>query len=71
MGHIKSGRGISMYIKNSISYDDTRFKHLNVSERNLEIQFVVITGRNAKEMTIVNCYRPPNGSIDLAENTTG
>ena len=62
----KKGGGLCMYIKNSIKYDDCMLKDLNFSDENLEIQFVVINCANAKSMIIVNCYRPPNGSIDSA-----
>ena len=65
LGHTKAGGGICIFIKNNIAYDDDMFKHLNVSEKSLEVQFVVITGKNAKMIIIANCYRPPNGSIDI------
>ena len=65
LGHTKAGGGICIFIKNNIAYDDGMFKHLNVSEKNVEVQFVVITGKNAKMIIIANCYRPPNRSIGI------
>ena len=32
------------------------------------MQFVVINGRNAKKIIVANCYRPPNGIIDIGLN---
>ena len=61
----KKGGGLCLYIKNSIKYDDCTLKDLNFSDENLEIWFVVLNCDNAKSMIIVNCYRPPNGSIDM------
>ena len=67
-GHIKSGGGICMYIKSDVSYDDIIFKHLNVSDINLEMQLLVINGKNSKKIIIANCYRPPSGNIDIGVN---
>ena len=67
LGHTKAGGGIYLFIKNNIIYDDDMFKHLNTSEKNLEAQ-LVIAGKNARKIIIANCYRPPNGNIDLGMN---
>ena len=32
------------------------------------MQFVVINGKNAKKIIVANCYRPPNGIIDIGVN---
>ena len=68
LGHTKAGSGICLFIKNNIIYDDDMFKHLNTSEKNLEAQFVLIAGKNARKIIIANCYRPPSGNIDLGMN---
>ena len=68
LGHTKAGGGICLFIKNNIIYDEDMFKHLNTSEKNLEAQFVLIAGKNARKIIIANCYRPPNGNIDLGMN---
>ena len=62
----KKGGGLCMYIKDSITYDQNIFKDLNLSDKNIEIQLVVIKSDNARSMIIANCYRPPNGSIERA-----
>ena len=68
LGHTKAGGGICLFIKNNIIYDDDMFKHLNTSEKNVEAQFVLIAGKDARKIIIANCYRPPNGNIDLGMN---
>ena len=62
----KKGGGLCMFIKDSITYDQNIFKDLNLSDKNIEIQLVVIKSDNARSMIIANCYRPPNGSIERA-----
>ena len=38
----KKGGGLCMYIKDSITYDQNIFKDLNLSDKNIEIQLLVM-----------------------------
>lgn len=46
-------------------FDADKYPHLNVSDKDAEIQILSLKIGLAKKMIIVNCYRPPSGKIDL------
>lgn len=65
-GLIKTGGGLCVYIKNGINYDDESLNKLNLSNGDIEAQFIIIKGFNAKKIILINCYRPPSGNAKSA-----
>ena len=54
----KRGGGICIFMKDEIKYDILS----QISDMHIELQAVTIKGDNAKKITLLNCYRPPNGN---------
>ena len=61
---IKRGGGLAFYIHNSISFSDTELHEFNASDKNIEIQWVVLKPNNAKQLTVANIYKPPTACND-------
>ena len=61
----KRGGGTCMFMKEEIKYDILS----QISDMHIELQAVTIKGDNAKKITLMNCYRPPNGNPDIAVNS--
>lgn len=59
---------MGIYSKKEIQIDATIFADRNISDINLEIQWVVISKLNTKNILLANVYRPPNGNIKEALN---
>ena len=57
----KEAGGVCMYIKSDIQHDATELQHINLSNKDIELQCVKIDKPNNKRLVIVNCYRPPKG----------
>ena len=70
-GEVKKGGGLGIYYKNTLDVDPAMFKHLNCSNRTLELQWVVITRPNTKRILLGNIYRPPEGNISEAFDAIG
>lgn len=60
-GITKSGGGLGIYYKNTLDIDATLYANLNVSNANLELQWVVLSRPHTKQILIGNIYRPPDG----------
>lgn len=63
-GH-RGGGLLTLINKNKkIICDPLKLTHLNISNKNAEIQVLQIKPGHIKKMVILNCYRPPSGNID-------
>lgn len=62
-GQTKRGGGLCIYYKQSLQIDPDKFKELNVSNKILEIQWVVVSRPHTKKIIIGNVYRPPGGNL--------
>ena len=59
---VKKGGGLPCYIKSNIKYSDTEFMNLNVSSKDIEMQWLSISLPSVLQIVVVNIYRPPQGS---------
>ena len=55
------GGGVLTYIKKGIPYSDVKFKDLNLSSADLEMQWLQISLQNVRPIVIINVYRPLQG----------
>ena len=62
----KRGGGLAVYISDQIKFSDTKFKHLNESGPNLEMQWVALFLDHIRPIVVVNIYRPPQGDYKVA-----
>ena len=58
------GGGVGLYIKESLVSDVNIFKIFNSSNKDIEIQWVKLNNKFAKDLIVLNVYRPPTGNID-------
>ena len=56
---IKHGGGLGIYIHDTIDYDSDTISRYNVSNRDIEAQWVVIKRNHCKKIMLCNVYRPP------------
>ena len=61
--NIKKGGGVSLYIRDSLSWNNDKVKYLDRSENYLEIQWIEIINENCRNFILANAYRPPDGDI--------
>ena len=64
----KRGGGLVIYLRNDLD-NYTIISDITYSGPDLESQWIEIKLQNRKNLIIGNCYRPPNGSEDLALQT--
>ena len=64
----KRGVGIVTYLRDDLDNYAT-IPNITISDQNLEQQWIEIKFQNKKNLIIGNCYRPPNGSVDIALQT--
>ena len=65
-GQIKTGGGLCIYYKETLQIDPDRLAKLNVSNKILELQWVIVSRPNTKKIIIGNIYRPPGGNLKEA-----
>ena len=65
----KKGGGVCTFIKNSLDFSESSFAYLNKSIKDIEIQWISISQKPNKTILIGNCYRPPQGNIDVFLDT--
>ena len=65
-GSTKSGGGVAIYCKKHLDLDANKFCHFNISNKDLEIQWVLLKRPNTKNIIIGNVYRPPDGNANEA-----
>ena len=63
----KKGGGICkcMYIKNGLYYSEFKYIQFITNCVHLESQWVSIKQKIGREIIIVNCYRPPQGDLNV------
>ena len=62
---------MATYIHNAFEYSETELARLNLSDKNIEIQWLTITKAYMKKTIIVNAYRPPKGLVgEFTEHIT-
>lgn len=61
----KKGGGLITLLtkRKTLEYSLNKFTKLNVSTADAEIQALEVKIGQIREMIIVNCYRPPSGSV--------
>ena len=57
----KKGRGLLRYVKEGINFSDSKFAGFNVSDQNIEMQWLLVSLPNVRPIVVVNVYRPPQG----------
>ena len=71
-GQTKSGGGLGIYSKLNLQVDSSIYEHLNISNKNIELQWLLVSRPHTKSILIGNIYRPPEGnlgeSLDIIEN---
>ena len=59
--NIKKGGGLGIYIKSCLDFNENTFNKNNLSNSDIEMQWVEIIIKNMKRIILINVYRPPNG----------
>ena len=54
--------GVCIYVREDFSCDSCKFSELNMSNNQIEIQWLVVSKGKSKKMLIGNVYRPPTSS---------
>ena len=49
------------YVRNSINYSDSKYSEFNVTCKDLEMQWILLSIPNVRPIVVVNIYRPPQG----------
>ena len=62
----KRGGGLLLYVNHKHSSDCESLDELNVSNENMEAQWILIHRAHCKNIVICNMYRPPNGDLAKA-----
>ena len=65
-GTVKKGGGVGIYYKQTLEVDPDKFRHLNISNKTIEIQWVIVSRPHTRKILIGNVYRPPDGNITEA-----
>ena len=59
----KKGGGVCVYVNKNLVYSESKYEALNISSKDIEIQWISINQPNMREIIIANLYRPPQGII--------
>ena len=57
----KRGGGLLCYLKEGINFSDSKLEKLNMSSKDIEMQWLLVSLSNVRPIVIVNVYRPPSG----------
>ena len=60
----KKGGGVCTFIRNNLDFSENTHSFLNMSSKDIEMQWLSISQKPNKTILIANCYRPPQGNID-------
>jgi hypothetical protein len=63
-GLTKKGGGVALYVSNKLIADDSKLMHLNRSNSNIEIKWILLKYSKQRDIAIASVYRPPNGDLD-------
>ena len=50
----KKGGGIGIYVKNSMTWSDSKYSHLNCSTKDVECQWIILSNQHQKDIVIAN-----------------
>ena len=64
-GVVKKGGGIALYVKECIKTVPVSNDSLNTSSNIVECQWIELCFAKHRNIIVGNCYRPPQGSVDL------
>ena len=64
----KRGGILACFIKKGIKFSDTKYATLNVSCKDLEMQFIALNLENVRPLIVINVYRPPQGNCEKCCN---
>ena len=62
----KKGGGLICYAGNKLDMNEFRYAHLNVSSKDLEMQWISIDSKVMRRIVVINVYRPPQGDYKEA-----
>ena len=60
------GGGLLTYIKHGITYSDSELAEYNISNDDIELQWVVIAQPHMRRLVVANVYRPPSSNLPNA-----
>ena len=62
----KRGGGLICYVKDGMAMNEFKYARLNMSTRDLEMQWVLLEVENMRKIVVINIYRPPQGNYKVA-----
>ena len=65
-GMTKSGGGLGIYCRKELHVDPNSLAQYNMSNKDIELQWVVLVRPNTRSIIIGNVYRPPDGNVNEA-----
>ena len=72
-GQTKKGGGVCIYVKDKYQVDSQKWEEHNISEIDVECQWLEMEFEHQQNIVIANLYRPPQGNtqnfIDYLDNT--
>lgn len=60
-GETKTAGGVGYYVSVGATASNTELAHLNISDEDIELQWLYVSDSNMKDVVIANLYRPPSG----------
>ena len=63
MNQKKKGGGLLCYISNDLQHSDSKYASLNISCKDLEMQWISVSLNHVRPIVIVNVCRPPQGDV--------
>ena len=64
----KRGGGLCIYYSKQLASDTSKWRGYNVSSPDLELQIVEFCREKARNIILLNVYRPPNGNVENMVN---
>ena len=64
-GEVKRGGGVAIYYDENLPCTDQKLRHLNVSSKDIELQWMGLKIENLRPIVIMNVYRPPQGDYKI------
>ena len=64
-GGIKRGGGVAIYFKNSLQASEHKYSRLNLSTKDIKVQWLHIKQDNIRPIVVLNIYRPPQGDCKV------
>ena len=61
---IKSGGGVCLHVKDDINCSESELAHENISNCDMEIQWVTLNKDKLRKIVVANIYRPPSGNCE-------